>query len=74
MLYLSLKTTLQNLKFTLYMHYIFSVQKGCIMDRTEIEEQSEEQVSKDDLSEFHLLPLDIDIAFYGTKLKKTKKN
>lgn len=56
------------------MHYIFSVQKGCIMDRTEIEEQSEEQVSKDDLSEFHLLPLDIDIAFYGTKLKKTKKN
>jgi hypothetical protein len=44
------------------------------MDRTEIEEQSEEKVSKDDLSEFHLLSLDIDITFYGTKLKKTKKN
>ena len=44
------------------------------MDRTEIEEQSEEQVSKDELSEFHQLSLDIDIAFYGTKLKKTRKD
>lgn len=56
------------------MHHIYSVQKGRIMDRTESEEQSDEQVSKDDLSEFHLRSLDIDIAFYGTKLKKTKKN
>jgi hypothetical protein len=43
------------------------------MDRTESEEQSEEQVSKDDLSEFHLRSMDIDIAFYGTKLKKLRK-
>ena len=43
------------------------------MDRMEIEEQSEEHILKDDLSEFHLLSLDIDIAFYGTKLKRTKE-
>ncbi len=43
------------------------------MDKLESEEQSEEQVLKDNLSEFHLRSLDIDIAFYGTKLKKTKK-
>lgn len=46
---------------------------GSIMDRMEIEEQSEEHILKDDLSEFYLLSLDIDIAFYGTKLKRTKE-
>ena len=44
------------------------------MDKVESKEQSEEQELKDDLSEFQLRSLDIDIAFYGTKLKKTKKN
>jgi hypothetical protein len=43
------------------------------MDRTEIEEKSEEEVSTDEPSEFHMRSLDIDIAFYGTKLKKQKK-
>lgn len=43
------------------------------MDGTEIDEQSEEQVSTDDLSEFHLRSMDLDIAFYGTKLKKLRK-
>lgn len=44
------------------------------MERTEKEEQSEEQISKDDLSEFHLRSMDLDIAFYGTKLKKLRKD
>ncbi len=43
------------------------------MDKVESKEQSEEQELKDDLSEFQLRSLDIDIAFYGTKLKKLKK-
>lgn len=73
MLFNSLQTTLQNLKYFRYALYIFSVQKGFIMDRTEIDEQSEEQVSEDDLSEFQLRSLDIDIAFYGNKLEKLKK-
>lgn len=73
MLFNSLQTTLQNLKYFRYALYIFSVQKGFIMDRTEIDEQSEEQVSEDDLSEFQLRSLDIDIAFYENKLEKLKK-
>lgn len=44
------------------------------MDRTEKEEKSKEQVSGDDLSEFHLRSMDLDIAFYGTKLKKLRKD
>lgn len=44
------------------------------MDRTEIEEQNEENVSCDEPSEFHMRSLDIDIAFYGNKLKKQKQN
>ncbi len=44
------------------------------MDRTEKEEQSEEQVSRDVLSEFQLRSMDLDIAFYGTKLKKLRKD
>jgi len=43
------------------------------MDRIEIEGLSEEKVLKDHRSEFYLHSLDIDIAFYGTKLKKLKK-
>ena len=54
------------------MYYTFYVE-GIVMDKVESEEQSEEQESKDDLSEFQLRSLDIDIAFYGTKLKKLKK-
>lgn len=44
------------------------------MERTEKEEQSEEQLSKDELSEFYLRSMDLDIAFYGTKLKKLRKD
>jgi|BarGraIncu01121A_1022015.scaffolds.fasta_scaffold299362_1 hypothetical protein len=54
------------------MYYTFYVE-GIVMDKVESEEQSEEQEPKDDLSEFQLRSLDIDIAFYGTKLKKLKK-
>jgi hypothetical protein len=54
------------------MHYTLYVE-GIVMDKVESKEQSEEQEVKDDLSEFQLRSLDIDIAFYGTKLKKLKK-
>lgn len=43
------------------------------MDRTEIEKQGEEQVSCYEPEEFYMRSLDIDIAFYGNKLKKQKE-
>jgi hypothetical protein len=55
-----------NMHYTLYL-------EGIVTDKVESKEQSEEQKLKDDLSEFQLRSLDIDIAFYGTKLKKLKK-
>lgn len=43
------------------------------MNHTEFKEKRDAEASNSYLSEFHMRSLDIDIAFYGTKLQKAKK-
>lgn len=60
----------------LYLLYVCTkvlFSEGIYMNQTEFKEKRDAEASNSYLSEFHMRSLDIDIAFYGTKLQKAKK-